>query len=135
MKTVCVFEISTFKFFKKQSLIQNKKNFKTGTIYALYWYFLARIWKITIVTFDASTLQFYKNQVFVKNKKTSNLRPKLPYLGSLGQQSWKTILMKAALSNLSECKVKSWKIKNHSIRDQKCRIWVYLEWNVLAYLK
>ena len=83
---------------------------KFGTKNALFGCFWARILKNdykTIVTFEISILEIVKMRNLVKKWKCLNLGPKIPYLGILGLELKKKLLLylKSAPSNLTNCEI------------------------------
>ena len=106
----------------------------------------------TIVIFEISTLDFVKMLKFMQNKKktTTNLRPKMPYLGNFELLVWKAFVifevstiefvkiyeMTTVIFEISTFKfLRSFLCKNENsyIWEQKCIMWVFLSCNFKGY--
>ena len=75
LKTIALFEISTLEFVTNAMFLAKKKHCK---------------FEKTIVMFHISVIEFVQAQSFAQ--KTSNLGPKMPYMGIFNLKLEKTIL-------------------------------------------
>ena len=119
-KIIPTFEIGSLEFFKMQRFIQDEKLIPK---YPICVFSRWNLKKKTFVAFDACILEFFKMAKFRWKPKTSNLRPKMPYLGISEAEFEKPI---AKFETNTQSFVQSKKLQ---IWDQKCLIWVFLSCN------
>ena len=117
-KAIVIFEICTLEFVKMQSLINLGPKMSYLRISQL------ELQK-NIVILEVCILEFFEMQKLVQIKKTSDLVPKIRYLGIFDSNFEKLLpYLKKAPSNLWKCKVLG-KNKNVGIWDQKYLVWVF----------
>ena len=68
---------------------EETKMFKIGTKSALFWVFLGKNFKKTIVIFEMTTLKFVYLQNFTEKQKCQNLGPKVSDFGIFSAGVWK----------------------------------------------
>ena len=88
---VVIFDISTLKLVKSKELYQNKNPYIRDQK-SLIWVFLSCNLKKLLLFLKSALSNLLINKVLCKKKETSNVEPKIPYLGIFGLRFWKTIV-------------------------------------------